>query len=67
LGSGHSGGVFAPSLFIGSTLGGAFGLISHHYFPTLFQYPVAYAIVGMGAVVAGTTQAPITAVLIILK
>jgi len=67
LGSGHSGGVFAPSLFIGSTLGGAFGLVAHHLFPGLVQYPAAYAIVGMGAVVAGTTQAPITAVLIIFE
>lgn len=67
LGSGHSGGVFAPSLFIGATLGGAFGLVVNQLFPEIAAYPAAYAIVGMGAVVAGTTQAPITAVLIIFE
>ena len=67
LGSGHSGGVFAPSLFVGAMLGGAFGLIFQHVFPAIVGNPGAYAIAGMGAVVAGTTQAPITAVLIIFE
>jgi len=67
LGSGHSGGVFAPSLFIGATLGSAFGLILEQIFPGLVGNPGAYAIVGMGAVVAGSTQAPITALLIIFE
>lgn len=67
LGSGHSGGVFAPCLFIGASLGGAFGLFVKQLFPTLVGHPGAYAIVGMGAVVAGATQAPITAVLIIFE
>lgn len=67
LGSGHSGGVFAPSLFAGATLGGAIGIILKGFFPTIVGNPGAYAIAGMGAVVAGTTQAPITAVLIIFE
>ncbi len=67
LGSGHSGGVFAPSLFMGAALGGAFGLIIQALFPTIAGSPGAYAIIGMGALVAGTTQAPITAVLIIFE
>ncbi|OEF99867.1 hypothetical protein BHF71_01450 [Vulcanibacillus modesticaldus] len=67
LGSGHSGGVFAPSLFIGATLGGAFGLIMQVLFPEFVGNPGAYAIVGMGAVVAGTTQAPITSVIMIFE
>lgn len=67
LGSGHSGGVFAPSLFIGATLGGAFGMFVKMLYPQIAGDPGAYAIVGMGAVVAGTTQAPITAVLIIFE
>lgn len=67
LGSGHSGGVFAPSLFAGAVLGGAFGLILKGIFPTIVGNPGAYAIAGMGAVVAGATQAPITAVLIIFE
>jgi len=67
LGSGHSGGIFAPSLFMGATFGGAFGLIVKQLFPTIVGNPGAYAIVGMGAVVAGATQAPITAILIIFE
>jgi CIC family chloride channel protein len=67
LGSGHSGGVFAPSLFMGATFGGAFGLIVQQMFPAIVGNPGAYSIVGMGAVVAGATQAPITAILIIFE
>ena len=67
LGAGFSVGVFAPSLFLGATLGGAFGLIINNLFPAIAGNLGAYAIVGMGAVVAGTTQAPITAVLIIFE
>jgi CIC family chloride channel protein len=67
LGSGHSGGVFAPSLVIGATLGGSFGLLAQGLVPQIVVHPGAYAIAGMGAVVAGTTQAPITAVLIIFE
>lgn len=67
LSSGHSGGVFAPSLFIGAALGEAVGLIINTLFPALGINPVAYAIVGMGAVLAGTIQAPLTALLIIFE
>ncbi len=67
LGSGHSGGVFAPALFMGATTGGAFGYIIQELFPNIVSNPGAYAIVGMGAVVAGTTQAPITAMIIIFE
>lgn len=67
LGSGHSGGVFAPSLFIGAALGGSLGVLVHSLYPALTASPGAYALVGMGAVVAGTTQAPMTAILIIFE
>ncbi len=67
LGSGGSGGIFAPSLFIGSMLGGAFGCLANTLFPGIPASPGAYALVGMGAVVAGTTHAPITAILIIFE
>lgn len=67
LGSGSSGGVFAPSLFIGATLGGAFGKVAHGIFPALSATSGAYALVGMGAVVAGTTHAPITAIMILFE
>lgn len=67
LGSGSSGGVFAPSLFIGAVLGGAFGKVAHGIFPDISASPGAYALVGMGGVVAGATYAPITAIMIIFE
>jgi CIC family chloride channel protein len=67
IGSGGSGGVFAPSLFIGAMLGGGMGTIIHNLWPTATGTPGAYALVGMGAVVAGATHAPITAILIIFE
>ena len=67
LGSGGSGGVFAPSLFLGATLGGAVGLLVEQWLPGTAGPVGAYALVGMGAVVAATTQAPITAVLIVFE
>jgi CIC family chloride channel protein len=67
LGSGNSGGIFAPSLFMGAFLGGAFGQVIHMLFPYTTASPGAYALVGMGAVVAGTTRAPITAMIIIFE
>lgn len=67
IGSGGSGGIFAPSLFMGAMLGGAFGYAVHGLFPSITANPGAYAIVGMGAVVAGTTHAPIQAFLIIFE
>jgi CIC family chloride channel protein len=67
LGSGGSGGVFAPSLFMGAVLGGFFGQFAQTLFPLSIASPGAYALVGMGAVVAGTTRAPIAAMLIIFE
>jgi len=67
IGSGSSGGIFAPSIFMGAALGGAFGQIVHVLFPYTTASPGAYALVGMGAVVAGTTRAPITAMIIIFE
>ncbi|MCB0216589.1 MAG: chloride channel protein [Chloroflexi bacterium] len=67
LGSGNSGGVFAPSLFMGATLGGLVGATAHQLWPALAVDPGAYAIVGMAAVFAGAARAPITAVLIIFE
>ncbi|MDH4222638.1 MAG: chloride channel protein, partial [candidate division Zixibacteria bacterium] len=67
LGSGGSGGIFAPSLFIGAMLGGFFGNLVHLAFPQVTATPGAYALVGMSAVVAGTTHAPITAMLILFE
>ena len=67
LGSGNSGGVFAPSLFIGAMLGGALGIIFKHYFPEISGEPGAYALVGMAAVFAATARAPLTAMLIVFE
>jgi CIC family chloride channel protein len=67
LGSGGSGGVFAPSLFIGAMAGGFFGSVMHQMFPAATASSGAYALVGMGAVVSGATHAPITAILIIFE
>lgn len=67
LGSGGSGGVFAPSLFLGAMLGGAFGSLVHYWMPDITAAPGAYALVGMAAVFAGAARAPITAVLILFE
>jgi CIC family chloride channel protein len=67
LGSGSSGGIFAPSLFMGAMTGGFFGNILHDLFPRVTAGPGAYALVAMSAVVAATTHAPITAILIIFE
>jgi len=67
LGSGASGGIFAPSLFIGAMTGGFFGWCVHELFPLFTASSGAYALLGMGALVAGTTHAPITAILIIFE
>ena len=64
---GGSGGVFAPSLFMGAMLGAAFGQGVHALLPSLTAPAGAYALVGMGAVFAGSARAPITAVLIIFE
>lgn len=67
LGSGSSGGIFAPSLFIGAMTGGFFGTILHRLFPAITAGSGAYALVAMSAVVAAATHAPITAILIIFE
>jgi CIC family chloride channel protein len=65
--SGGSGGIFAPSLFMGAMLGGAVGYLD----VIVFHHPAdaigAFAVVGMGAVFAGIVRAPMTSVLIIFE
>ncbi len=67
LGSGGSGGIFAPSLFMGAMLGFSFGNVVHWLFPEITASPGAYALVAMGGLVAGTTRAPITAIIIVFE
>jgi CIC family chloride channel protein len=67
LGSGGSGGVFAPSLFMGATAGGALGHGVGMLMGASAGEAGGYALVGMGGLVAGTTHAPITAILMIFE
>ncbi len=67
IGSGGSGGVFAPSLFIGAMLGGAFGDVVNRIWPDVAAPSGAYAMVGMAAVFAGAARAPITSIIIMFE
>jgi CIC family chloride channel protein len=67
LGSGGSGGIFAPSLFMGAMLGVFFGHVVNMFFPSWTSGPGAYALVAMGGVVGAATHGPITAILIIFE
>lgn len=67
LGSGGSGGIFGPSLVLGSMVGAAFGAVAQGALPGEVANPGVYAVVGMAALVAGTTHAPISAILIIFE
>ena len=65
--SGGCGGIFAPALFIGAMLGGAFGALDVEVFGHAHSEVGSFALVGMGAVFAGIIRAPITSVLIIIE
>jgi chloride channel protein, CIC family len=65
--SGGSGGIFAPSLFMGAMLGGAVGYLDVTVFHHSADSIGAFAVVGMGAVFAGIVRAPMTSVLIIFE
>ncbi len=67
IGSGGSGGVFAPSLFIGAMLGGAYGKLTALVVPEIAIPSGACALVGMGSVFAGASHAPISAILIMFE
>ncbi len=66
-GSGGAGGMFTPSLMLGSLLGGAFGYGVHELFPHATAEHGAYALVGMGGLLAGMTHAPLTAIMMIFE
>lgn len=65
IGSEGSGGIFAPSLYIGSMFGGAMGLLFHLAFPSVVHQPFMYALAGMAALFAGAAQAPINVIVMI--
>jgi CIC family chloride channel protein len=67
LGSGASGGIFSPALFMGSTLGGAYGVFIHQLFPTIEVYPPAFAVAGMAGMVGGATGAALAAIVMIFE
>jgi len=65
--SGGSGGVFAPSLFVGAMLGGAYGIVCEQLFPGAIANPQAYVLVGMGGFFAGVARVPLTAMLMVCE
>jgi chloride channel protein, CIC family len=67
LGSGGSGGIFSPSLFIGAALGGAFAGLVKVVLPGLPVDPASFAVVGMAGMVAGATGAVVTAVTMLFE
>lgn len=67
LGSGGSGGIFSPSLLIGSLTGIIIGILSHQFLPFLAGSASLYALIGMAAVISGVIRAPLTATFIILE
>ena len=67
LASGGSGGIFAPSLFMGAMTGSVVGHAANRLLPEITASPGAYALVGMGAMVGATTHAPITAIVMIFE
>ncbi|HEX3695519.1 MAG TPA: chloride channel protein [Polyangia bacterium] len=67
IGMGGSGGVFAPSMFIGAMLGSGYGDLLHRLAPTITGPAGAYGLIGMGALFAAAARAPLTAVIIIFE
>jgi chloride channel protein, CIC family len=59
LGSGMSGGMFAPALFVGGMSGGLVGAMANHYYPHIVTQPGGFVLVGMAAFFAGVANAPI--------
>ena len=67
IGSGGSGGVFGPSIFIGGMLGGVVGGIGHHFTPEVVGQSGAFVLVGMAAFFAGVAKTPIGAILMVCE
>ena len=67
IGSGGSGGVFSPSLFLGAMAGALFGRMVDLLIPGLGIDPVIFVVAGMAAMVSGTTSAPLTAAIIVYE
>jgi len=66
-GSGAPGGVFAPTLALGTLFGMLFGLVAHALFPEIVTEAGTFAIAGMGGLFAATVRAPITGILLVIE
>jgi chloride channel protein, CIC family len=67
LGSGTTGGVFAPSLIVGGGIGAAYAQAWHHFFPHFVSDPALYALVAMAAVFGGIARAPFTSIVFLFE
>lgn len=67
LGSGTTGGVFAPSLVVGGGLGAAFAMGAQHFFPSVVSDPAFYALAAMAAVFGGIARAPFTSIVFLFE
>jgi H+/Cl- antiporter ClcA len=67
LGSGTTGGVFAPSLIVGGGIGAVYAQAWHHFFPNFVSDPAFYALVAMGAVFGGIARAPFTSIVFLFE
>jgi len=65
IGSGGSGGVFGPSMVIGGAMGGAVGLMFHHWMPSLVSQPGAFVVVGMAGFFTAVSNTPISTIIIV--
>jgi CIC family chloride channel protein len=67
LGSGASGGIFSPAMFLGAAVGSAYGIILHFIFPGLLPSPAAFTVAGMAGVAGASTGAALAAVVMIFE
>jgi CIC family chloride channel protein len=67
LGSGTTGGVFAPSLIVGGGIGAVYAQAWHHFFPNFVSDPALYALVAMGSVFGGIARAPFTSIVFLFE
>jgi CIC family chloride channel protein len=65
IGSGGSGGVFAPSMVIGGLLGWVCGNVFHHFVPHIVTHPAMFVLVGMAAFFAGVAKAPVSSLVMV--
>jgi chloride channel protein, CIC family len=67
VGSGATGGIFTPTLFMGCAIGALVGEVLHALMPHVTSVPTVYGLIGMGGFLAAVTQAPLTSILIVFE